>query len=235
MKNFWSVDSLGVISELEVVNEFEQNLHFDGERYVVKLPIKPHHEFLPDNQENSVNRLKSLTSKLQKNTLLFIENDKIIKDYIKEGIVETVQTHGAPCEVHYLPHRAVVRQNKDTTKVRIVFDASSKVRDEPSLNDCLYSGPCLLPAVYDILLWFCLGKTGLVSDIKQVFLNIAIAEEHCDLLRFLWYENFDADDLEVIILRFTRVAFGLTSSPFLLNGTISSHVSQNILNEIHNV
>ena len=96
-------------------------------------------------------------------------------------------------------------------------------------------GPSLLPSVYDILLQFRSGKIGLVSDIKQAFLNIAIAEEHRDLLRFLWYENFDADDPEVIILRFTRVVFGLTSSPFLLNGTISSHLSKNIFNEIHNV
>ena len=33
----------------------------------------------------------------------------------------------------------------------------------------------------------------------------------------------------------TKRTCGLTSSPFLLNGTISSHVSQNIVNEIHNV
>ena len=96
-------------------------------------------------------------------------------------------------------------------------------------------GPSLLPSVYDILLQFRSGKIGLVPDIKQAFLNISIAEEHRDLLRFLWYENFDADDPEVIMLRFTRVVFGLTSSSFLLNGTISSHVSQNIFNEIHNV
>ena len=96
-------------------------------------------------------------------------------------------------------------------------------------------GPSLLPSVYDILLQFRSGKIGLVPDIKQAFLNIAIVEEHCDLLRFLWFENFDADDPEVIFLRFTRVVFGLTSSPFLLNGTISSHISQNIFNEIHNV
>ena len=130
MKNFWDVDSLGVNNELEFSNEFEQNLQFDGEHYVVKLPIKPH-EYLPKNHKDSVNRLKSLTSKLQKNTSLFTEYDKAIKNYIKEGIAETVQTHGAPAEVYYLPHRAVVRENKDTTKVRIVFDASSKVRDEP--------------------------------------------------------------------------------------------------------
>ena len=35
MKNFWNMDSLGVTNELEVVNEFDQNLQFDGERYVV--------------------------------------------------------------------------------------------------------------------------------------------------------------------------------------------------------
>ena len=128
-------------------------------------------------------------------------------------------------ELHYLPHQAVMRENNDTTKVRIAFDASLKVRDELSLNNCLYSGPCLLPAIHDILLRFRLGKIGSVSDIKQAFLNIAIAEEHRNLLRFLWYENFDADDPDVIILRFTRVLFGLTSSPFLLNGTISTHVS----------
>ena len=107
-----------------------------------------------------------------------------------------------------------MRENEDTRKVRIVFDASSKVRDETSLNDCLYSGRCLLPVIYITLLRFRLGKIGLVSDIKQAFLNITIAEEHRDLLRFLWHENFDVDDPEVIIFRFTRVVFGLTSSPF---------------------
>ena len=100
-----------------------------------------------------------------------------------------------------------MRKSKDTTKVRIVSDESSKVRDEPPLNNCLYSGPRLLPTVYDNLLGFRLGKIGLVSDIKQTFLNIAIAEEHRDLLRFLWYENFDAGYPKVIILQFTRVVF----------------------------
>ena len=112
MKKFWNVDSLGVNNELEVVNEFEQKLQFDGECCVVKLPIKPHHEFLPDNHENSVNRLKSLMAKLQKNTSLLTEYDKIIKSYIKEGIVKTVQTHSVPDEVHCLPHRAMVRETK---------------------------------------------------------------------------------------------------------------------------
>ena len=62
MKNFWNLTSSGVTNELEVVNEFEQHLQFDGERYVVKLLIEPHHEFLPDNHENSVNHYYCITS-----------------------------------------------------------------------------------------------------------------------------------------------------------------------------
>ena len=58
MKNFLNVDSLGVNDELEVVNEFEQNLKFDGERYLVKLPIKPHHEFLSDKHEMCLTRVQ---------------------------------------------------------------------------------------------------------------------------------------------------------------------------------
>ena len=96
-----------------------------------------------------------------------------------------------------MPHRAVVRENKDTTKVRIVFDASSKVRDEPALNDCLYSSPCLLPAIYDILLRLRLEKIAFISDIKQAFLNITIAEEHRDYFAF-----YGMRTLMLMILKF---------------------------------
>ena len=77
-----------------------------------------------------------------------------------------------------------------------------------------------ITSYFNILLRFCLGKVGLASDVKQVFLNIAIAEKHRDLLRFLWCLNFDVDDSEVIILRFTQVVFGLRNRPFLLNDSV---------------
>ena len=65
-----------------------------------------------------------------------------------------------------------------------------------------------------------------MSDIQQAFLNIEIHPEHRDLLRFLWLREIGTDTPEIITLRFTRNTFGLTSSPFLLNGTIGSHLSK---------
>ena len=44
----------------------------------------------------------------------------------------------------YLPHRPVIRELAETTKLRIVYDASSKpTKISASLNGCLETGPSL--------------------------------------------------------------------------------------------
>ena len=44
------------------------------------------------------------------------------------------------------------------------------------------------------------------------------------MLRFLWVENPFSNDVEPMILRFTRVVFGVSSSPYLLIATIKHHL-----------
>ena len=51
----------------------------------------------------------------------------------------------------------------------------------------------------------------------------------CQIISFLWY---DTSDLKIIIYRFLRVVFGLTSSPFLLNATIRHHLSKYVQFEL---
>ena len=78
--------------------------------------------------------------------------------------------------------------------------------------------------VFDILSRFRTSKIGLVADMKQAFLQINIAEEHREYLRFIWHHQFNLD--ENIILRFKRIVFGLTCSPFLLNANVKLHLEQ---------
>ena len=86
-----------------------------------------------------------------------------------------------------MSHHAVCKENRETMKVRIVFDVSAQIsQNEPSLNNNLYTYPRLLPYIFDILLRLRIGKYTLIADIRQAFLQIEVAEEHRNFLRFLW-------------------------------------------------
>ena len=158
--------------------------------------------------------------------------DQVIKEQLEGGVVEEVQQDQVlePRNVHYLPHRGVVRLNRDTTKVTAVYDASSKVFGL-SLNDCLYVGPSLLPLLLDILLRFRVHEVAVTADIEKAFLNIEIDPEQRDFLRFLWVDDVNKESLEIKLLRFTRVVFGVNASPFILNATIRPHLNTCMLND----
>ena len=69
---------------------------------------------------------------------LLVKYDAIIQEQLSLGIVVQVSENEYSLNrVYYLPHHAVIRHDKSTTKVRVVHDASAKTGG-PSLNDCLY-------------------------------------------------------------------------------------------------
>ena len=148
------------------------------------MPFKPNHDALPDNYRLSLNRLSCLKKKLNKDEKLSKKCDCIFKSYEQDGIIKMVDHESEAGKVHYIPHRPVIRNDKETTKVRIVHDGSAKL-NETSLNDCLYTRPCLLNCIFGILLRWRMYCIDIISDIKQAFLNIGISEEHQDYLRFL--------------------------------------------------
>lgn len=47
-------------------------------------------------------------------------------------------------QVVYLPHHPVIRESSSTTKLRVVFNASSNTSNNTSLNSHLLIGPKLL-------------------------------------------------------------------------------------------
>ena len=135
-------------------------------------------------------------------------------------------TELAPGQVHYLPHRPVIREDKSATKVRMVFDTSSKI-EGPSLNECLYPGPSLTESLFGVLLCFRLYRYAFISDIEKVFLP-----EHGEFVRFLWFNDVynltseNINDATITVYRLCRVLFGVTSLPFLSSATIIEHMKQ---------
>ena len=228
LRSFWELESLGICEpDKSVLDDFDSSIQFKEGRYEVSLPWKESHGPLPTNYELSLKRLHGLLHRLRHHPEILKEYDAIIQEQRGKGIVQVVENSGDESDkkLHYLPHHAVIRSDKETTKVRVVYDASARSSGS-SLNDCLYTGPKFNQKILDILLRFRSHRIALTADIEKAFLMISMAEKDRDVLRFLWFENVSLDQPKVIILRFTRVAFGVSSSPFLLNATIKHHVGR---------
>ena len=155
-ERFWDLESTGILNnEPSVCEKFKSEVKRMDDRYEVCLPFKDEHPPLPDNYESSKRRLSALVHRLQQKPDVLKSYDDVIKNQLESGIIEKVNNEEsvASGKVHYLPNREVIRLDKETTKLRVVFDASAKSTG-PSLNDCLYVGPPMSPLLYNILLRF---------------------------------------------------------------------------------
>ena len=203
------------------------DIAFTGDRHSVSLPWKIGHKDLPSNYDICYSRLQGLLRKLKKDPETLVKYNEVIQDQLQTGIIEKVSQLERAEKVHYLPHHAVVREEAETTKVRVVFDASCREsRNSVSLNDCLHVGPSLTPLIFDILLRFRNYKVPLIGDIQKAFLNIEINPSDRDCLRFLWVSSLHSETQDIEIYRYNRVVFGVNSSPFLLNAVLRYHLEK---------
>ena len=223
-----SLDVLGLKdaddeNQSSIFEEFNDQLERKVEGfYETGLMWKSGETELPNNRLGSLARLGKLVQKLERDPELFSAYDKIMKDQEAEGIIEEANGEGQG-KVFYLPHRPVIREKAETTKIRIVYDASARENNEASsLNECLETGSPLQNMIWDIMTRNRLRPITVAGDLKQAFLQIRIRESDRDALRFHWLK--DKDKGKIGTYRFTRVIFGLNQSPFLLGGTIEHHL-----------
>ena len=163
---------------------------------------------------------------LKKNSERFIAYDKVIPEQLEDGIVEKVlDITPQKGKEFYLPHKAIIREDAKSTKLRVVYDASSKPNmNEPSLNECLEKGPPMQNMLRDALVTNRMKPVALCADLRKAFLQIRIRKCGRNILRFHWIKNQNVSDTE--ILRFTRLVFGLIQSPFILEAILQSHLSK---------
>ena len=205
-----------------VYDDFKDDLTRDKEGwYETSLPWKPHHPDLPTNERGSERRLVNLVKRLERKGI-YNEYDQIIQGQLEKGIVEPAPGVAKGKEF-YIPHKPVVKQSAETTKLRVVYDASAKESStDPSLNECLNPGPSLQNHLWDILVRARFLPIVLTADLEKAFLQVRIRKAQRDSLRFHWKPP-GSDD--VIVYRFTRALFGLTCSPFLLGGVLNEHLT----------
>ena len=93
--------------------------------------------------------------------------------------------------VHYISHHAVIRPEKKSTPVRIVFNLSS-VYHGHKLNDYWRKGPDLLNNLFGVVLRFREKEVAISGDISKMYHRVIIPEQDQHVHRFVW-RNFDTN------------------------------------------
>lgn len=233
LRMFWEIESIGVTMEkeqslenLEALRKFKETIRYDNGRYEVHLPWRDEQVMVDDNYSPAENRFSQLVRKLQRHPTLYNRYNEVIQEYLSDGIVELVHSKSSDNPIYYLPHHAIVREQRTTTKLKIVFDASAHEKNSLSQNECLLPGPNLNLDLLSLLVKFRQHKIALTADIRKAFLQISLNEIDRDVLRFLWTMKTPVSMNDISILRMTRVPFGVSSSPFLLVATIRHHLKK---------
>jgi len=231
--DFWNLESIGIKLEEsrddDMYEKTTKSIVFVNDRYRVSLPWKNTKETLNDNKNVATKRLNNLTYKLMKNTKQLLEYDNEIRQLVNKKIAEKVLNSSSGYPIYYMPHKPVYREEKTTSKLRIVFDASSSELGYTSLNDHLSPVDNTVADLLVVLLKFRSNRVALIADIEKAFLQISIDENDRDSHRFLWYETTPQENKKLPKLcefRMTRVTFGITCSPFLLSATIQHHIEK---------
>lgn len=223
LKSFWELENEPLLStpiltkdEQKCEDLFAATTRRDEHgRYVVKLPFRE--DVQPWNHGESrkiaIKRLESLERKFAKDKVLQERYTEVINEYLELGhmvLVPKLEVNKEPSV--YLPHHAVVREDKSTTKVRVVFDASCKYANGISLNDTLMVGPTLQPDLRHLIMSWRKHPVCLVADIEKMYRMVKVAEEDCDFQRIVW-RNQSSD--EILDYKLLVVTFGTASAPYL--------------------
>jgi len=194
--------------------------------YEVSLQFKPNHPPLSPGLGSATQSLEKQLNKMRKNPDLLKTYHGILEEYERNGMIEEVpeeEMKNPTGVVYYIPHMAVVKPEAKSTNVRPVFDAK---RGNPSLNDCIETGPNLVPPMTEILMRFRSYPIALTADFKQAFLCVGLQEQDRNSARFLWPEDPFSPASRVRHMRWKSAAFGLTSSPFHMSAVMNHHTDQ---------
>lgn len=219
----WSLETIGIQPEEKEKCSLTEKLtqrciQQCGLRYQASLPWKDDDSVFCGDRNEAVARVNSLVRR--RNPKKLEEYDAAVQTLIKEGIAEPVSSENSK-RIFYMPHHPIYKDS-ETTRLRIVFDASFHKEGHPSLNSLLMAGTNLLTDVQQILLNFRMGPFALVADIEKAFLQILLADEDRDSHRFVWLSSINNHVYQDY--RMTRVTFGVNCSPFLLSATIQHHL-----------
>ena len=224
---FWTQEELVVDRRLLSTVEKAIQTHYSNthqysasrKRYTVTLPRREEALTLGESRSRAERRFITNEQSLVRKGH-WEKFQQVVNEYLTLGHAQllTPEERSVPNhECYYLPMHAVFKQSSTSTKLRVVFDASSKTSTGASLNDILAPGPTLHPNLDQILMRFRSYRVALSGDVAKMYREVALCSQDRQLHRFLWRPEL-TDCIGDYCMN--RVTFGVTSSPHVAVRTL---------------
>ncbi|GFY36465.1 uncharacterized protein TNCV_26631 [Trichonephila clavipes] len=155
-------------------------------RYVVKMPLKNEPNCLGESRDIALKRLNALWTRLIRDPQYL----KLYRDFIHEyiptcGRLKEVVAENDNSEIaYYMPYHGVLRPEKSTTKLRVVFNATNPTSNGLSLNSIQYNGRLVQNDLFTIMIKFREHPYAFTADVKLMYLMILIHESQQPCLEF---------------------------------------------------
>lgn len=190
----------------------KNTIRLEDGRFCVRLPLKQSSTVLGDSESRAKRCFLSLERRIEQRP----EFRDMYKDFMSEYLSLNHMSEYKPIMSHpnayFIPHHGVVRESSSTTKLRVVFNASSPTSSGVSLNEIQMVGPTVQDDLLSILLRFRQHKYVIAADVEKMYRQIAVHPDDRHLQQIIW-RNDPSDELKVFQLN--TVTYGTSSAPFL--------------------
>lgn len=221
LRRFWELDEIPAtnssplsIEEQQCETQFATD-HSRNEtgRYIIRLPFKQSPELLGSSKAKATRLIHKLSNSFVTDSDYANAYSDFIAEYARLQHMTLLPNDSQPetPTSYYLPHHGIWRKNSLTTKLRVVFNGSSRTTSGISLNDVLHVGAKLQVDLFDVLIWFRQFRYVFSSDVEKMFRQILVHPDDRRFQQILWIDHTQ----NLMTYQLNTVTYGLACAPFL--------------------
>ena len=218
VQQFWKLEeipkrTLYSAENLACEKHFSDNVRrLPNGKFEVKLPFKSDPSILGESFSTAKRRFLSLERRLSKNPEHQIMYNSFMNEYLALGHMSPTNDKIPNSSHYFIPHQCVLRPQSTTTKMRVVFDASSLSSTHISLNETLMVGPTIQNDLFFTILKFRLHRFAITADVCKMYRQVQVAESDRKYQLIVWREN---PTQPLHIFQLNTVTYGTSPAPFL--------------------
>jgi hypothetical protein len=157
------------------------------------------------------------------------ENQQLYKKFMEEyealhHMKKFTIDHNSEYPAYHLPHHHVLKPDSTTTRLRVVFDASSRAPPSNlSLNDTLCTGPNIQPNLNVQLMKARTYQIMLNADIEKMYRQVLVNPNQTKMQKIFWKNN---DQTSIQCYDLLTVTYGTAPASFLATRCLKELANQ---------